>query len=75
MTPWPGSLYPLGATHDGAGVHFAVYSEVTDHLAVCLFDDDGTEQRHTLPEITRFVEVPIVVVTPPRMAANDNGMR
>lgn len=48
-------MSPLGATHDGAGVNFGVYSEVADRIEVCLFDDDGNEQRHTLPEVTRFV--------------------
>ena len=48
-------MSPLGATHDGAGVNFGVYSEVADRIEVCLFDDDGNEHRHTLPEVTRFV--------------------
>ena len=48
-------MSPLGATHDGAGVNFGVYSEVADRIEVCLFDDAGNEQRHTLPEVTRFV--------------------
>ena len=41
MTIWPGEMYPLGATSDGAGVNFAVYSEVARRVEVCLFDDDG----------------------------------
>jgi glycogen operon protein len=48
-------MYPLGATHDGAGANFSVYSEVADRIDVCLFDDDGSESRHTLPEVTAFV--------------------
>ena len=32
MTPWRGSLYPLGASQAGAGVNFAVYSEVADRI-------------------------------------------
>ena len=55
MTIWPGSLYPLGATADADGVNFAVFSEVADRIEVCLFDDDGHETRHVLPEVTRFV--------------------
>jgi isoamylase len=48
-------MWPLGATHDGAGVNFGVYSEIADRIEVCLFDSDGNEERHTLPEVTRFV--------------------
>ena len=55
MTIWPGSMYPLGATADGDGVNFAVFSEVADRIELCLFDDAGGETRHTLPEVTSFV--------------------
>ncbi len=36
---WPGVPYPLGATHDGRGVNFAVYSENASALELCLFDE------------------------------------
>lgn len=55
MTVWPGAMYPLGATADDEGTNFAVYSEVADHMEVCLFDDDGVETRHPLGEVTAFV--------------------
>lgn len=55
MNLWPGSIYPLGATLDRGGVNFAVYSEVAERIELCLFADDGTETRHPLPEVTRFV--------------------
>ena len=55
MTIWPGAMYPLGATADDEGTNFAVFSEVADRIELCLFDDDGTETRHVLPEVTRFV--------------------
>ncbi|MEM9132688.1 MAG: glycogen debranching protein GlgX [Actinomycetota bacterium] len=55
MTVWPGAMYPLGATADDEGTNFAVYSEVADHIEVCLFDDDGVETRHRLGEVTAFV--------------------
>ncbi len=55
MTIWPGEMYPLGATADGDGVNFAVYSEVADRVEVCLLDEDGTEVRHQLPTVTAFV--------------------
>ncbi|MDH3752297.1 MAG: glycogen debranching protein GlgX [Acidimicrobiia bacterium] len=55
MTIWPGEAFPLGATHDGDGVNFAVYSEVADGIELCLFDTDGIETRLRLPEVTAFV--------------------
>ena len=55
MRVWPGRLYPLGATFTGQGTNFAVYSEVADHVEVCLFSPDGHERRLRLPEVTAFV--------------------
>ncbi len=52
---WPGSSYPLGATYDGAGTNFALYSHVADQVELCLFDDDGTETRLPLREVDGFV--------------------
>ncbi|MCB0989923.1 MAG: glycogen debranching protein GlgX [Acidimicrobiales bacterium] len=52
---WPGSMYPLGATFDGEGTNFAVYSEVADVVDLCLIDTDGSERRVPLPETTAFV--------------------
>ena len=37
----PGTPYPLGATYDGAGTNFALFSVVADAVELCLFDDDG----------------------------------
>ncbi len=50
MHIWPGSPYPLGSSFDGGGTNFAIFSEVADRIELCLFDDDGTETRHLLPE-------------------------
>ncbi len=50
MHIWPGSPYPLGATFDGGGTNFAIFSEVADRIELCLFDDAGVESRVTLPE-------------------------
>ncbi len=36
---WPGRPYPLGATWDGRGVNFALYSENATKVELCLFDD------------------------------------
>jgi glycogen operon protein len=52
---WPGAAYPLGATFDGTGTNFAIFSEVAEKVELCLFDDDGTEQRVQLPEMDGFV--------------------
>jgi glycogen operon protein len=52
---WPGTPYPLGATYDGAGTNFAVFSEVADSVELCLFDEDGGETRVELPEYDAFV--------------------
>ncbi len=49
-----GSPYPLGATFDGSGVNFAVFSANATRIELCLFDDTGQEQvaRIDLPEWT-----------------------
>src|SRR5215204_1543260 len=51
---WPGRPYPLGATYDGVGTNFSVFSEAADRVELCLFDEDGTEVRVDLPESTGF---------------------
>jgi isoamylase len=55
LRPWPGSAYPLGATYDGVGTNFALFSEVADLVELCLFDEDGTETRVRLEEVDGFV--------------------
>ena len=52
---WPGTPYPLGATYDGAGTNFAVFSEIAESVDLCLFDDDDVETVVTLPEYDAFV--------------------
>ncbi|MFG1699251.1 glycogen debranching protein GlgX [Nonomuraea sp. NPDC049309] len=52
---WPGEPYPLGATWDGVGTSFAVFSEVAERVELCLFHDDGAEERIALPEVDGFV--------------------
>ncbi|OBG67193.1 MULTISPECIES: glycogen debranching protein GlgX [unclassified Mycobacterium] len=52
---WPGRAYPLGATYDGAGTNFAVFSEVAERVELCLFDAEGTESRVPLPEIDGYI--------------------
>ena len=45
MRVWPGSPYPLGATWDGEGVNFALFSGAASAVELCLFDDTGAEQQ------------------------------
>ena len=52
---WPGKAYPLGATYDGSGTNFGVFSEAAEKVELCLFDADGAESRVTLPEVDGFV--------------------
>ena len=52
---WPGTAHPLGATYDGVGTNFALFSEVAERVELCLFDDDGTESRIELREVDGFV--------------------
>jgi isoamylase len=52
---WPGSAYPLGATYDGNGTNFALFSEIADQVELCLFDDAGTESRVTFAESDAYV--------------------
>ena len=43
----PGVPYPLGATWDKGGTNFALYSENASKVELCLYDDQGTETRHS----------------------------
>lgn len=43
MKIWPGYSYPLGATWNGAGVNFALFSEYATSVELCLFDSSGKE--------------------------------
>jgi isoamylase len=55
MQVWPGRPYPLGATYDGVGTNFAIFSEVAERVELCLFDPDGHEQRVALTEVDGYV--------------------
>lgn len=55
---WPGRPYPLGATWDGRGVNFALYSEHAVKVELCLFDSPNDSQetsRYVMPEHTDMV--------------------
>src|ERR1700712_2358388 len=55
MNSWPGSAYPLGATFDGNGTNFALYSEAAEKVELCLFDEDSNETRVELTEVDAYV--------------------
>jgi isoamylase len=57
MKLWPGKPYPLGATWDGAGVNFSLFSENATKVELCLFDrhDDRRETRILMTEQTHQV--------------------
>ena len=67
MRIWPGTPYPLGATWDGSGTNFAIFSEVAEQVELCLFDVDDSagsggrppgqqsETRIALAEVDGFV--------------------
>ena len=53
---WPGRPYPSGATYDGVGTNFSLFSEVAERVELCLFDPDGSgERRVAMDEVDGFV--------------------
>jgi isoamylase len=54
MRMWPGRPFPMGATWDGQGTNFSLFSENADRVELCLFDDYGVETRVTMDEQTAF---------------------
>src|SRR2546421_2044329 len=54
---WNGSPHPLGATFDGQGINFAIFSRYAEKVELCLFDEQGKRelQRVALRERTDFV--------------------
>ena len=55
MQTWPGSAYPLGATFDGNGTNFALFSEGADRVELCLFGERGRETRVDMLEVDAYV--------------------
>ena len=59
METWPGKPYPLGATFDGSGTNFALFSEVAERVELCLFHVGPRgglrEERVELTEVDAFV--------------------
>ena len=52
---WPGRPYPLGATWDGQGTNFSLFSEHATAVELCLFGDDGAEERLPVEQVTAYV--------------------
>ena len=54
---WPGQPYPLGATWDGIGVNFALFSQNAEKVELCLFEPSGRREvaRVEMPEYTNEV--------------------
>ena len=50
----PGRPFPLGATWDGLGINFAVFSAHAERIELCLFEPSGRHEiaRYTMPEYT-----------------------
>lgn len=49
MAVWPGQAYPLGATWDGEGVNFALFSEHAEQVTLCLFEARGRHEVEQIP--------------------------
>ena len=52
---WPGNAHPLGASWDGKGTNFALYSENATRVELCLFDSKNNETRLLLTEVTNYI--------------------
>src|SRR6201993_3140244 len=64
-TVWPGTPYPMGATYDGAGTNFSVFSEGAEKVELCLIAKDGTGERIPLDEVDASVwQSSLPTVTP-----------
>ena len=58
MRTWTGRSYPLGATWDGEGVNFALFSENATKVELCLFDGhDSASESHRIPVEERTDQV------------------
>jgi len=55
MQIWTGQPYPLGATFDGSGTNFALFSEIAERVELCLIEADGSERRIEITEVDAYV--------------------
>src|SRR5260370_7473007 len=61
-TVWRGRAHPLGATWDGAGVTFALFSKHAERVELCLFDPPAPPQTHPA-----HLRAPPASATPPHL--------
>ena len=57
MRVWPGTPYPLGATWDGVGVNFALFSEHATRVELCLFDSKAAESESVTIALTEQTDM------------------
>src|SRR5918997_1092827 len=57
MKVWPGQPYPLGATWDGAGVNFALFSEHATAVELCLFDAEDPSHETARVQLTERTDL------------------
>src|SRR5205823_11482361 len=57
MRVWPGSPYPLGATWDGVGVNFALFSEHATRVELCLFDSVAADSESVTIPLTEQTDM------------------
>ncbi|HEV8420985.1 MAG TPA: glycogen debranching protein GlgX [Actinomycetota bacterium] len=57
MRVWPGSPYPQGATWDGEGVNFSIFSENAEGIELCLFDHPDDEKESFTVELTERTDL------------------
>ena len=55
MVVWPGQPYPLGATWDGDGVNFALFSAHAEKVELCLFDAETGIETERIGEIDESI--------------------
>ena len=66
---WPGQPYPLGATWDGEGVNFALFSENATGVELCLFDEPGRRRPRVDADHAARAHRSGLALLPPRRAA------
>ena len=54
---WPGNPYPMGATWDGEGTNFAIFSEHATGVELCLFDSLEAEHESHRIELTERTDL------------------
>ncbi|MGW4676697.1 glycogen debranching protein GlgX [Streptomyces sp. NPDC004324] len=55
MRTWTGRPYPLGASYDGEGTNFALFTEAAERVDLVLVDDDGASRTVTMTEVDGYV--------------------